>query len=245
MNRPLIGITTHADNDPIRAELDTLIAGIVTGLERAGGLPVLIPYGLPDAAARAIAGRLDGILFSGGGDIDPARYGASPEPETGGIDHGRDRAEFTLLHAMVDEARPFFGICRGSQLMNVALGGTMHQEVSRAPNAIKHTYYPGYPDDHPAHPVQIAEESRLARILGKPILSVNSLHHQAIATVGPRLRPTALAPDGIVEAIELPDHPFAVGVQWHPEAMLHHPEMQALFDGFVDACRGRSTPLTV
>jgi putative glutamine amidotransferase len=233
MKRPLIGITTHAANDPIRAELDTLVDGIVTGIERAGGLPVLIPYNLPDEAVRAIAATLDGVLLSGGGDIDPARYGAAREPETGGIDAGRDRAELTLIRALVDEDRPFFGICRGAQIVNVALGGTMHQEVSRAPGADKHTFYPGYPDDHLAHPVQIAEESHLSRILGRPILSVNSLHHQAIG------KATALAPDGVVEAIEVEDHPFGVGVQWHPEAMLQHPEMQALFDGFVAACLRR------
>ncbi|MBP8240985.1 MAG: gamma-glutamyl-gamma-aminobutyrate hydrolase family protein [Thermoflexales bacterium] len=240
MKRPLIGITTHSASDPIRAELDTLVDGIVTGIERAGGLPVLIPYNLPDTAVRAIAATLDGVLLSGGGDIDPARYGAEREPETGGIDDGRDRAELTLIRTLVDEARPFFGICRGAQIVNVALGGTMHQEVSRAPGADKHTFYPGYPDDHLAHPVQIAEESHLSRILGKPILSVNSLHHQAIGKIGAGVRATALAPDGVVEAIEVEDHPFGMGVQWHPEAMLHHPEMQSLFDGFVAACAGRS-----
>ncbi len=237
MRRPLIGITIHSATDPIRADLDTLVEGIVTGIERAGGLPVLIPYNLPDDAVRAIADALDGVLFSGGGDIAPAHYAAALEPETGGIDAERDRVELTLLKTMVDEDRPFFGICRGAQIFNVAMGGTMHQEVNRAPGAMKHTYSPGYPDDHLAHPVQIAEESHLSRILGKPILNVNSLHHQAIARLGARVRPTALAPDGIVEAIELTGHRFGVGVQWHPEALLHHPEMQALFDGFVEACR--------
>ncbi|MBX7214715.1 MAG: gamma-glutamyl-gamma-aminobutyrate hydrolase family protein [Thermoflexales bacterium] len=238
MKKPLIGITMHADRDPIRAELDTLVEGIVTGLERAGGLPVLIPHGLSDETARAVFERLDGILFTGGGDVEPALYHAAREAETAGVDADRDRVEMALARWAADEGTPFFGICRGSQVVNVALGGTLYQEVSRAPNAMKHTYGGSdYPDSYLAHPVQVAEDSHLARLLGKPVLSVNSMHHQMVARPSPRVRPTALSPDGHVEAIEVADHPFGVAVQWHPEALLHIPEMQALFDGLVDACR--------
>jgi putative glutamine amidotransferase len=235
MSPPLIGITIHPATAPDRAELDTLLEGIVRGVARAGGLPVLVPPGLDPGVLRPLYERLDGLLFSGGGDIDPARYGAQTHARVGGVDAGRDRTEFALVRWLAEDARPFLGICRGAQVLNVALGGTLYPEVSEHPGAIRHDYYPDFPHDLRPHEIKLEEDSTLARVLGQPILSVNSLHHQACKVVAPGLRVTALAPDGIVEALEIPDHPFALGVQWHPECLPEAPETQRLFEAFIEA----------
>ncbi len=237
--QPLIGITIHPDNDPDRANLDRLVAGIVQGVERAGGLPMLVPLGLSEATLHELASRLDGLLLSGGGDIEPGQYGvATRHASLGGIDAERDRTELKLTGWALDDRQPLFGICRGAQLLNVSLGGTLYQDVSEHAGAIRHTYGD---DDfaHRPHAVQVAEESRLARILGRPLIEVNSLHHQAIRDIAPALRVVAQASDGLIEAVELPGEHYVLAVQWHPECLLHLPDHQGLFDAFVAAARDR------
>lgn len=236
---PLVGITIHPDDDEDRRNLDRLLALIVQGVERAGGLPVLIPLGLPDATLRGLYQRLDGLLFSGGGDLDPALYNATRHPMMGGVSAERDRTELALIRWVVDEAKPFFGICRGQQLLNVALGGTLYRDISEHVGALKHTYSGETESTLRPHAIQIEEETRLARLLGKPVLTVNSLHHQAVRAVAESLIISARAPDGLVEAVELPAHPFGLAVQWHPECLLDAPEMLGLFEAFVAAARGK------
>lgn len=235
MPAPLIGITIHPDTDEDRHNLDRLVALIVEGVVRTGGLPVLIPLGLPEAALRALYERLDGVLFTGGGDVEAARYGADSHPAMGGVSVERDRTEFALARWVVAEAKPFFGICRGQQVLNVALGGTLWRDMGEAPGALKHTYQCETEATLRPHAIQVQEETRLARLLGKPVLTVNSLHHQAVRALAPQLVASAHAPDGIVEAVELPAHPFGLAVQWHPECLLDAPEMLRLFEGFVHA----------
>jgi putative glutamine amidotransferase len=235
MHLPLIGITIPPKTAPDRAELDSLLEAIVQGVERAGGLPLLIPLGLNDGTLRGLYGRLDGLLVSGGGDIDPAHYGETRLDGIDGVDAERDRTEMTLVRWLSDSAKPFFGICRGAQVLNVALGGTLYRDVSDHPGAGRHSYYPDLPYDLRPHEIKIEEESILARAIGQPIVTVNSLHHQAVRDVAPGLKATALAPDGIIEAIELPGRPFVLGVQWHPECLPEAPEMRRLFDSFVAA----------
>jgi putative glutamine amidotransferase len=232
---PLIGITVHPRTAPDRDELDDLLEGIVAGVERAGGLPLLIPLGLSDETLRGLYRQLDGLLLSGGGDIEPGRYGLAATALVGGVDAERDRTEFVLIDFLIDDDKPFFGICRGAQVLNVALGGTLYRDMSEHDGAMKHAYYPDLPRDLRPHEIKIEEDSVLAKILGEPIVTVNSLHHQAINEVAARLRVTALAPDGVVEAIEMPHRPFALGVQWHPESLPDAPEMRALFEAFVEA----------
>jgi putative glutamine amidotransferase len=198
---------------------------------------VLVPPGLAEGTLRGLLPRLDGLLLSGGGDLDPARYGAPPHPLAAGLDAARDATELALTRWAVAEGRPLFGICRGAQVLNVALGGTLYGDVGEHPGALQHTY----PSEAAAlrpHPVQVAEGSRLAEVLGLPVLAVNSLHHQAVRAVAPGLRVAARAPDGLVEAVELPGHPFALAVQWHPESLPEAPEMQRLFAALVAAARG-------
>jgi putative glutamine amidotransferase len=235
---PLIGITVHPDDDEDRHNLDRLLALIVQGVELAGGLPVLIPLGLSEATLRALYQRLGGVLFSGGGDLDPVLYGATLHPTLGGVSAERDRTELALVRWAVDEARPFFGICRGQQLLNVALGGTLYRDISEHAGALKHTYDGQTESTLRSHEIQVEEETRLARILNTPVLTVNSLHHQAVRVVASPLTISARAPDGLVEAVELPHHPFGLAVQWHPECLLDAPEMRRLFEAFVAAARG-------
>lgn len=240
MPQPLIGLTTHPWDAPDRPSLDRLLDAIVQAVERAGGLPLLLPPALADATLRRIFERLDGVLFTGGGDIDPAHYGGAPSDRLGGVDPARDHLELTLARWTVDEGKPVFGICRGLQTLNVALGGALYGDISEHPDAQRHTYYPGLPFDLRPHPVDITADSTLARIIGEPRVMVNSLHHQAVRVVAPGLRVVARAEDGLVEALEAPGHPFALAVQWHPEALPDAPEMQRLFRAFVDACLSQS-----
>jgi putative glutamine amidotransferase len=218
---PVIGLTSYAE--PARwgswhspaALLPLSYAEQVTA---AGGVPVLLP---PVPGIAAAAGRLDALVLTGGGDIDPARYGAAPHPRTGGVSAERDRAELELLAAALDAGLPVLGICRGLQLLNVARGGTLHQhlaDLGPAGNA-DHTPPRG---TFGCHPVRVAAGSRLGGILGadRP-LTVPTAHHQAIDRLGAGLTATAWAADGIVEAVELDGgehHPFVLAVQWHPEA---------------------------
>jgi putative glutamine amidotransferase len=208
-------------------------------LQAAGGLPVLIPETLSNADALQLYAHLDGLVLPAGGDLDPHAYGAAPHPATNTIDPERDRVELYLTRQALAGHKPFFGICRGAQVMNVALGGTLYQDVpSEVPNALAHYFRaPEYPRDHLGHAVQVEEDSLLARCLGTPLVEVNSRHHQAARLVAPGLQIVARAPDGVIEALELPTHPFALGVQWHPENLTAHAPMRALFERFVEAAR--------
>jgi putative glutamine amidotransferase len=185
--------------------------------------------------------RLDGLLFSGGGDLDPATYGAPPHRLVAGVDLQRDAAELALARWASVEGRPLFGICRGLQVLNVALGGSLYADVSQHPGAIRHTYSPGFPTDLRPHDVRVEPGTCLADLLGAPRVAVNSLHHQASQSLAPGLVAAAFAPDGLVEAVELPGHPFALAVQWHPECLPGAPEMQRLFAAFVAAAAAHGT----
>jgi putative glutamine amidotransferase len=238
MKAPLIGITIPPKTAPDRAELDSLLEAILRGVEKAGGLPLLIPFGLAEGTLRELYTRLDGLLVSGGGDIDPAHYGAEMVANIDGVDAERDRTEMTLVRWMSQDDKPFFGICRGAQVLNVALGGTLYRDVSEHTGASRHSFYPDLPYDLRPHEIKIEEDSLLAKAIGQPIVTVNSLHHQAVKDLAPGLRVVALAPDGIIEAIELPQRPFVLGVQWHPECLPDAPEMVRLFEAFVQASKG-------
>lgn len=235
MARPLIGITTHRPSDADRDGLDLLLGMIVAAVEHAGGAPLLVPPDLGPAARRAALDRLDGVLLSGGGDLDPARYGAPPHPLAAGIDRVRDQAEIELARWLAADGIPLFGICRGAQVLNVALGGTLYGDVGEHPGAGPHAFWPDQPVDLRPHTVQVVPGTLLAAVSRLPVLAVNSLHHQACRTLAPGLRPAAWAPDGLVEAVEVPGHPFALAVQWHPECLPGVPEMQSLFSAFVTA----------
>ena len=210
----------------------------VQAVRRAGGLPVLVPLGLNEDELRDLYDRLDGLLLSGGGDISPAEYGMKATADLRQVDLDRDRVELILTRWAAAEEKPLLGICRGAQTFNVALGGSLYQDIATEhPGQSKHDYYPGYAYDYPAHPITVSEDTLLARALGAPLLNVNSLHHQSARDVAPALVPVAFAPDGVIEAVELPGHRFALGVQWHPEWLPEMPEMRGLFGAFVASAR--------
>jgi putative glutamine amidotransferase len=237
---PLIGITTarrpHAE---VRSQI-VVTEAYVQAVTAAGGCPVLIPLGLTPEQLDNLLPRLDGILFTGGGDIDPTFYNTVPHPMVGDVDLDRDSVELYLLERAVDQEMPFLGICRGLQLVNVGLGGTLYADITtQRAGSLRHDYYPDYPRDYLAHAVDVHAGSRLAGILGETHMEVNSLHHQGIDRLAPGLTKIASAPDGIVEAVELPEHPFGLAVQWHPEWLGVHAPMRALFQAFIQAADGK------
>jgi putative glutamine amidotransferase len=203
---------------------------------KAGGLPVIIPETVSPSELDGLRQRLDGLLLTGGADVDPLRFNGEPNPKVYGIDHERDEVEIGLARLAASNALPFLGICRGIQVINVALGGTLFTDIAdQLPGALKHDYDSKYERALEAHPVQLETGSALARILGGNSVRVNSLHHQGLLEIAAGLHPTGTAPDSLIEAVELTGHPFGLGVQWHPEAMPDSPQMQALFRAFVEA----------
>lgn len=236
MTQPLIGITTWRTTSEAGYPWHAVAEAYVQALAQAGALPVLVPLGLPDEVLTPLLARLDGVLFSGGGDIDPQIYGGANRPEVDEVDADRDRVEFRLLADLVENGRPFLGICRGFQVVNVGLGGALYADIAAEhARAEKHDFYPDWPRDHLAHSVEVRSESRLGRIVGSPLLRVNSLHHQGVSRLAEGLLATAYSPDGLIEGLELPGHPFGLAVQWHPECLTDQTPMQALFRAFVEA----------
>jgi putative glutamine amidotransferase len=181
----------------------------------AGGVPVLLP---PLPGVERAVGRLDGLVLSGGADVDPGQYGADAHQRTYGVRPDRDAAEAALLAAALDQGLPLLGICRGLQVINVARGGTLHQHL---PDLVGHTDHGPTPGAYGAHPVRVTPGSKLAEVLGRTeVDGVPTHHHQAIDRLGDGLTAVAWTPDGVIEAVELdaPGSPFALAVQWHPEA---------------------------
>lgn len=236
MNTPLIGITSeNTENEygqPAVRSLRTYIREII----KAGGIPLVIPSEIPSDQLNILFARLDGIILAGGDDIDPARFNGENHPKVGKPDPVRDECEITLARMAVEKKKPVFGICRGIQLLNVALGGDLYTHIEDQHSAkTKHDYYPEPPRDLISHPVIIEKNSKLFEITGKREIPVNSLHHQGVKKLAPGLVATAYSPDGVIEAAEVPEHPFAIAVQWHPEWIPDQTASQALFKAFIEA----------
>src|SRR5436305_1604470 len=229
MTKPLIGIGSDVLRKQGERDRAFAYTTYVDSLRRAGAIPVLIPP-QPENAAD-IVDDLDGVLLAGGDDFDPAVYGETPHPNVEPMDPRRQENELSLARAARERGIPTLGICLGVQVMNVAAGGTLIQHIE---SDIDHA---SEPSDRHRHDVAIDGGTRLAKILGEGELEVNSSHHQAIKEIGEGLRVTAHAPDGIVEGLEDPRHPFYVGVQWHPEDMSGEESASAIFGAFVEAAR--------
>jgi gamma-glutamyl-gamma-aminobutyrate hydrolase PuuD len=229
--RPVVGITTYVTDahwSYWRLEAALIPSDYVRAVERAGGRPLLVP---PSAdGVEETVDVLDGLILTGGSDLDPELYGADAHPETFGVHRLRDDAELALLRAALERDLPVLGICRGIQVLNVALGGDLHQHV---PELVGHD---GHKNDPPGqfleHAVEIGAGTRLAALLGERA-TVMSHHHQGIGRLAAGLVEAARAEEGLVEAVEAPERRFAVGVLWHPEAG----EDARLFDGFVAEAR--------
>jgi gamma-glutamyl-gamma-aminobutyrate hydrolase PuuD len=228
---PIVGLTTY--QEPARfgvwdTEAALLPRSYVDAVSRAGGTPVLLP---PQAATtEVVLPALDALVLTGGADVDPARYGQSPGRHTGTPRRDRDTGEFVLLDAALAAELPVFGVCRGMQVLNVALGGTLTQHL---PDAVGHTEHQPAPGVFGDTRVALAAGSRAAAILG-PTSTVRCYHHQALAEVAADLVVSGRAEDGTVEAVERPGPGFVLGVQWHPET---DPDDDRLFRALVDAAR--------
>lgn len=233
-HRPSIGITTHGRNERGRFDVN---AKYVEAVRRAGGYPVLLPPGERDPAE--CLEFLDGIVMTGGSDVDPERYGGRAHPEVYGVDPERDASEIALLEAIFEHKTPALCICRGLQILNVALGGSL---IEHLPDEVGEGVLHRHGDTYQTHDVEVATLSRLARIVGAGRLSTPSWHHQAVRALGRGLTAVAHAPDGVIEALEHDEHEELVAVQWHPEhTAASDARQQALFDWLVTRLRG-STP---
>lgn len=239
---PLIGIPSAAlEPSPVPgARYYRMNGNYSAALAAAGAIPVAIPLELPVHLLHALLDRLDGLCLAGGDDVDPARYGEAPHPALGQVDPLRDETEIVLARRALATGRPILAICRGIQLLNVAAGGSLYQDIpAQLPAASRHAFKlaeVGWA--YQAHRVRLAAGSRLAAILGSDELWTNSFHHQSVKQPGDGLLPVAWAEDGVIEGIEAADHRFAIGVQWHPEgAFRSDPFSQRLFAAFVEASR--------
>jgi len=238
--QPVIGITSLEGKNPDGLPTVMLLQAYIKAIIQAGGVPVVIPSMLADNGWEVLYKRLDGVVFSGGGDIAPQHFNGEDHPRIESVDPQRDTVELNLLRAVIDDGKPFLGICRGIQTLNVGLGGTLYEHLGEQfRGEIDHTY-PTTMRTTLVHEVKIEEDTQTAQIVGEPILKVNSLHHQGLREIAPGLRATGYAPDGLVEAVELPGHPFGLAVQWHPEWLTDQQQTRNLFKAFVDAARDKS-----
>ncbi|QEY34944.1 gamma-glutamyl-gamma-aminobutyrate hydrolase family protein [Caproiciproducens galactitolivorans] len=238
MVKPIIGITPLFDTELQRLWIRP---NYLHAVEASGGIPLVLPLTQDEGDIAALAQRCGGFLFSGGPDPHPALYGEETLCFCGAIDNRRDRFEVSLLNQAVQLDKPVFGICRGIQVMNVALGGSLYQDIpaQAAGEPVAHYQHPPY--DVPVHNIDIAENNPLYNILQKAKIMVNSMHHQAVKTVAPPLRPAAKSKDGLVECVFLPGRRFFLGVQWHPEYLFDtDSDAKKLFRAFVMAAENKN-----
>jgi putative glutamine amidotransferase len=241
MTAPIIGVTTSCERTDKGVDRAFVNAAYIRAVERAGGVPLLLtPYHSPAALAR-FSEHIDGLLLTGGGDIDPARFGESAHAKTELVSAERDELELQrVTRQAIEIGRPLLAICRGLQVVNVALNGTLHQHVpDEFGDEISHSQAGARSDR--THDVEIAPGTLLASLAGGDRLRVNSFHHQSIKDLGDGLRPVAWADDKVVEAVELPGaRGFGLAVQWHPEELVDvDAAALRLFQALVDAARRR------
>ncbi len=234
---PLVGITTSitVGQTPERAYVNS---AYLHAVQQAGGVPVLLPPQLSKASLERLVRGLDALLLTGGGDVDPATFGEAPHPTLYEVAPARDALETQVTLIALEKKTPLLAICRGIQVLNVALGGSLHQDVATEPGTqIQHSQKEAR--DQTTHKVTITPRSRLGRVLGAEDLEVNSFHHQVIKSLGRGLVPVAWAPDKLVEGVELDDDSqFVLGVQWHPEHLVGNSEpARRLFSALVTAAR--------
>ncbi len=247
--RPIIGIPTQTLQSlgGVSAEIPpswVMSQRYIITLTNAGALPWLVPL-VDDDTLRGIYDALDGVFLPGGADIDPVSYGHDPHPLCDKTDKERDRVELALAKWAMADGKPVLGVCRGMQLINLAAGGTLYQDLAeQMTGSIKHDYFPfggsGLRRDYLAHAVSVTSGSKLAGVFGEGELRVNSMHHQGVRAVGDGLVVSAVSPDGLVEGLEGANGRYVVGVQWHPEALTDDSAAsRKLFNEFVGVAGGR------
>lgn len=235
--RPLIGIapSIKQDGSYYKVSADNMLS-----LEQAGGIPLVLPYLESDSMLEEAAERLDGLYLTGGHDIDPVYFNEEPHPSLGYFHPDRDRFEIKIIQKMLEKNKPILGVCKGAQMLNLAAGGDMYQDllsqfegelVQHSQKAARSTL---------VHEVELAEGSLIHRLIGSRVTRVNSYHHQANRTPGKDLAISGRAQDRVAEAVESTKHRFALGLQWHPENLnvhLNHEPSRRIFEGFIEACR--------
>ncbi len=232
--KPLIGLTPIVD--AVRDSL-WMLPGYMQGLAEAGGVGMMLPLTDDAATLQELVSRVDGILLTGGNDVAPALYGEQKETFCGENDPLRDRMETRLIELALQADKPIFGICRGLQILNTVLGGTLYQDLkTQTGTALTHSMDKPY--DRTVHEVTVLPGTPLGELYGPGPMAVNSRHHQGIKALAPALRAQAVAPDGLIEAVYLPEYRFVQAVQWHPEHRWQAAESQSILRAFVESCRG-------
>ncbi|MBI1879642.1 MAG: gamma-glutamyl-gamma-aminobutyrate hydrolase family protein [Chloroflexi bacterium] len=233
--RPIIGITTYGRDNRGLFGIDV---EYVDAIRRAGGVPVLLPPG--ELYQDEILERLDGLILSGGGDVEPGHYQGADHAAIEHVDPERDASEIELAQMVVESGLPALNICRGAQVLNVALGGTLIEHLpDEIGDEIDHR---ATPEGYVYHPVAVEPNSRLAEIVGQAEINSASWHHQAMRQLAPGLKPVAFAADGTIEAVEMPEHPWLIAIQWHPENLAaNDPANQRIFDALVEAAAQRAS----
>lgn len=236
--RPIIGITSGLKKD-VRIN-SCLNYDYVAAINSAGGIAVILPVITDENQLDEYIKIIDGVVFSGGEDISPYYYGENPTKEIGKTCESRDSFEMGLIKRAISENKPVLGICRGMQLINVVLGGTLHQDINtQINNSLEHRSSEDQLGS-PHHRVKILEDSLLYKLLNEREIGVNSFHHQSVKDIGTGLKPVAFSSDGVVEGIETTKSSFLLGVQWHPEKLVdNYPNLGNIFSAFIDACLGK------
>ncbi|SET49843.1 putative glutamine amidotransferase [Salinibacillus kushneri] len=236
MTQPLIGVLPLYDE---AKESYWMLPGYMKGIEDAGGAPVMLPLTTDENIILSLANQFDGFLFTGGHDINPEMYGEKVGKESGIICTNRDIMEEILFKRVLELDKPALGICRGLQLFNVMLGGTLYQDIPtqmKNEKQVKHKQRPPY--DRAVHRVDIKKDSRLFDMLHRESIFVNSLHHQGIKQLSPKLVPMAQAEDELIEAAYMPEQKYVLAVQWHPEFNYQKDDNQfTLFVDFIRSCQ--------
>ncbi len=245
--KPIIGITSNYDyRDAISGathmgadtqDWDYLASDYVRSVQEAGGIPVIIPQCTKPESILDVLNCLDGLLMSGGCDVDPKRYGDRAKGYCGTLVPRRDEEELLLIKNAFERKIPMLGICRGLQIMTAAFGGTLYQDLATEHGALEH-FTIMYPRNEETHTVSLKADSRLRAVFGADTIGVNSFHHQGVKDVPKNAVVTATSPDGVVEALEFEGgHPYTLAVQWHPEMMFDSEQQKKLIKSFVDAAK--------
>ncbi|KEZ89550.1 gamma-glutamyl-gamma-aminobutyrate hydrolase family protein [Lacrimispora celerecrescens] len=236
MRKPLIGLTPAHDMESgdVKARPTYMRA-----LKAAGAIPVVMPLDASEEDLKQLSQDLDGFLFTGGPDVHPFLFGEETQAHCGNVSPARDQMEISLLPMIMELQKPILGICRGIQVLNIALGGNIWQDIpSQVTRDFPLAHSQPFSYDMPCHTVVLTEGSLLARISESSSIKVNSMHHQAVKDLAPGLIASAYSTDYLIEALEMPDYPFFIGVQWHPEYLWEkNKEAFRLFQTFVKACK--------
>ncbi|MFD1031246.1 gamma-glutamyl-gamma-aminobutyrate hydrolase family protein [Metaplanococcus flavidus] len=231
--KPVIGITARVEKD----QTYTLDPVYGQAILKSGGLPLIVPI-VDEEDIPLLCERLDGLIVTGGGDINPVLYGEEPHPSLGAVYPGSDLYEKELILEFLKLDKPFMGMCRGMQMLNVALGGTNYQDLDAEYEGKLYQHLQLAMRTHRTHSIELEEDSRLYQIMGDKKFHVNSFHHQAVRDVSDKLKVSARAADGMVEALESTDYQFVLGIQWHPEEFALQGDQASIniFDRFVEEC---------